>query len=73
MKVPTVFQAASLLSTLFTSSVDAQQSTYTHTKTGITFVKQSITTAAGALEWGYALPATSAVATEDEYIGYIVS
>ncbi|KAJ8118928.1 hypothetical protein OPT61_g197 [Boeremia exigua] len=71
MKVTTFFKAASLLSSLFASSVDAQAASYTHPETGIVFLKQPITTSAGTLEWGYALPETEAAATEDEYIGYI--
>lgn len=75
MKVTTFFKAASLLSSLFASSVDAQGSaaTYTHPGSGITFYKQTIPTSStdGGFEWGYALPA-AAGGTNDEYIGYIV-
>ncbi|KAL1601962.1 hypothetical protein SLS59_005128 [Nothophoma quercina] len=74
MKVTTFFKAASLLSSLFASSVDAQGSaaTYTHPGSGITFYKQTIPTSStdGGFEWGYALPA-AAGGTNDEYIGYI--
>lgn len=74
MKLITFFKAASLLSPLFASSVDAQAATYTHAKSGITFYKQTIPEAqtVGGLEWGYALPAVARGAN-DEYIGYIVS
>lgn len=74
MKVTTFFKAASLLSSLFASSVEAQAATYTHPGTGITFYKQTIpdTQTTGGFEWGYALPA-AAGGTNDEYIGYIVS
>lgn len=74
MKTSTFFKAASLLSSLFVSSVDAQAATYTHPGTGITFYKQTITSAqtAGGFEWGYALPGTAG-GTNDEYIGYMVS
>lgn len=75
MKVTTFFKAASLLSSLFASSVDAQAATYTHPGTGITFYKQTVTEAqgtTGGFEWGYALPA-AAGGTNDEYIGYMVS
>jgi cellobiose dehydrogenase (acceptor) len=74
MKFNTFFKAASLLSSLFASSVDAQgtAATYTHAGTGITFYKQTIPEAytTGGFEWGFALPTT---AGGDEYIGYIVS
>ncbi|KAF3009550.1 hypothetical protein E8E13_005488 [Curvularia kusanoi] len=72
MKTSTFFKAASLLSSLFVSSVDAQAATYTHPGTGITFFKQTITSAqtAGGFEWGYALPGTAG-GTNDEYIGYM--
>ena len=72
MKTTTFFKAASLLSSLLVSSVHAQQAT--HPGTGITFYKQTVTSAqtAGGFEWGYALPGT-ADGTNDEYIGYMVS
>ena len=74
MRVTTFFKAASLLSSLFASSTNAQAASYTHAKTGITFYKQTIPEAqtTGGFEWGYALPAVAG-GTNDEYIGYIVS
>lgn len=74
MKTTTFFKAASLLSSLLVPSVNAQQATYTHPGTGITFYKQTVTSAQtkGGFEWGYALPGT-ADGTNDEYIGYMVS
>jgi cellobiose dehydrogenase (acceptor) len=74
MKTTTFFKAASLLSSLVVSSVNAQQATYTHPGTGITFYKQTVTSAqtAGGYEWGYALPGAPD-GTDDEYIGYMVS
>jgi cellobiose dehydrogenase (acceptor) len=74
MKVTSLFKAASLLSSLFASSVDAQAASFTHAKTGITFFKQTIPEAqtTGGFEWGFALPATAG-GTNDEYIGYMVS
>lgn len=74
MKVITFFKAASLLSSLFVSSANAQAAVYTHPGTGITFYKQTIPEAqtTGGFEWGYALPAAPR-GTNDEYIGYIVS
>lgn len=73
MKVTTFFKAASLLSSLF-ASANAQADTYTHAGTGITFFKQTVTSAqtTGGFEWGYALPGTAGGAN-DEYIGYMVS
>lgn len=73
MKATTFLKAASLLSSLF-ASADAQIATYTHPGTGITFNKQTITSAqtVGGFEWGFALPGTAGTA-DDEYIGYIVS
>ncbi|OSS46964.1 hypothetical protein B5807_08920 [Epicoccum nigrum] len=72
MKTTTFFKAASLLSSLVVSSVNAQQATYTHPGTGITFYKQTVTSAqtAGGYEWGYALPGAPD-GTDDEYIGYM--
>ncbi|KAH6638985.1 hypothetical protein C7974DRAFT_353168 [Boeremia exigua] len=72
MKVTTFFKAASLLSSLFASTVDAQQAAYTHPGTGITFFKQTVTSAQspGGFEWGYALPGAPTGAN-DEYIGYL--
>jgi cellobiose dehydrogenase (acceptor) len=71
MKVATFFKAASLLSSLFTPAV--AQDTFTHAKTGITFVRQKISEAqtTGGFEWGFALPEKAGVA-DDEYIGYMV-
>ncbi|KAK7188826.1 hypothetical protein DPSP01_007642 [Paraphaeosphaeria sporulosa] len=70
MKGFTAFKAASLLSALSIPAAFAQDS-FTHAGTGITFFRQTISTAetSGGLEWGYALPATGS--GNAEYIGYI--
>lgn len=74
MKPTRFFKAASLLSTLFVSA-DAQIATYTHPGTGITFNKQTLTSAqtTGGFEWGLALPGAAGTVADNEYIGYIVS
>ncbi|KAL5472435.1 hypothetical protein PMIN07_000881 [Paraphaeosphaeria minitans] len=70
MKGFLAFKAALLLSALSVPAAFAQDS-FTHAGTGITFYRQTISTAetSGGLEWGYALPATGS--GNAEYIGYI--